>query len=38
VIKAEHKPGYFLGSIDEARARFADIRGVTGDWNTPDAA
>jgi hypothetical protein len=28
-------PGYTLNSLDEARARFADIRGVTGDWTTP---
>jgi len=35
VIKAAHKAGYYLGSIDEARARFTDIRGVTGDWITP---
>jgi hypothetical protein len=28
-------PGYTLYSLDEARARFADIRGVIGDWTTP---
>jgi len=28
-------PGYLLYSLDEARARFAEIRGVTGDWTLP---
>jgi len=32
VIRAHHMPGYALGSLEEARARFADVRGVEGDW------
>jgi hypothetical protein len=28
-------PGYLVNSLDEARARFAEIRGVTGDWTLP---
>ena len=36
IIRANGRPpGYTLDSIEEARARFADIRGVTGDWTTP---
>ena len=36
IIKTSGRPpGYTLNSLDEARARFADIRGVTGDWTTP---
>ena len=34
IVKASHIPGYLLGSLDEARARFADVRGITGDWFT----
>jgi hypothetical protein len=32
IVNAPHQPGYFVGSLDEARARFADVRGATGDW------
>jgi hypothetical protein len=32
IVKKDRAPGYQLGSLDEARARFADQRGVTGDW------
>jgi len=32
IMKKDRAPGYQLGSLDEARARFADQRGVTGDW------
>jgi hypothetical protein len=36
IIKASGRPpGYVLDTLDEARSRFADIRGVVGDWNTP---
>jgi len=32
IVKKDRAPGYQLGSLDEARARFADQRGVTGGW------
>jgi len=32
VIRAEHQPGYAVQSLDEARQRFADQRGVPGEW------
>jgi hypothetical protein len=35
VKDGKRPPGYILNSLDEARARFADIRGVTGNWTTP---
>jgi hypothetical protein len=34
IVKARHQPGYFVGSLDEARARFADVCDITGDWIT----
>jgi hypothetical protein len=34
VIRDHHVPGYVVGSLEEARARFADVRGVEGDWRT----
>jgi hypothetical protein len=37
VIKSRDRlPGYTLNSLEEARTRFVDIRGVTGDWTTPE--
>jgi hypothetical protein len=33
IIKAHHQPGYTVNSLDEARASFADVRGVTGEWD-----
>jgi len=36
VIKKYHMPGYKVLSLGEARARFADIRGVIGGWRQID--
>jgi hypothetical protein len=32
VVKADHVPGYEVGSLDEARARFASTQKVVGNW------
>jgi hypothetical protein len=36
VIMAENKTGYFIETLDEARAAFTDQRGVTGEWGVND--
>jgi hypothetical protein len=33
VVRADHVPGYVVRTIDEARAKFSEIRGVTGSWS-----
>jgi hypothetical protein len=36
IIKSSARPpGYVVNSLEEARSRFVDIRGVNGDWTTP---
>jgi len=35
IVKASRPPGYKVESLDEARARFSEVRGVTGDWGEP---
>jgi hypothetical protein len=36
IIKTSGRPpGYTLNSLEEARDRFAEIRGVSGDWSLP---
>jgi hypothetical protein len=32
VAKAEHQPGYFVNTLDQARARFSEVREVAGEW------
>jgi hypothetical protein len=34
VVKSHRPPGYWVWSLDEARARFSEVRGVPGDWRT----
>jgi hypothetical protein len=36
IIKSSARPpGYVVNSLEEARNRFVDVRGVNGDWTTP---
>jgi hypothetical protein len=37
VVKANRPPGYAVLTIDEARAKFSEIRGVTGSWSADNA-
>jgi hypothetical protein len=32
IVKADRPPGFLVEDLDYARARFADIRGVVGEW------
>jgi len=32
IVKASRPLGYKVETLDEARARFSEVRGVTGDW------
>jgi hypothetical protein len=29
---AGHQPGYFVNTLDQARARFSEVREVAGEW------
>ena len=35
VMRQNRPHGYLLGALEEARARFADQRGVAGAWSGP---
>lgn len=32
VVRSHRPSGYSVGDLDEARVRFSEVRGVTGDW------
>ena len=37
VVRADHVPGYVVLTIDEARAKFSEIRGVPGSWSADNS-